>query len=759
MAGLFGAPNVSLTGREGPVGGAFIIGQADFNSDGREDIVIGFFDAVDFRQLPLAIMLNQGDGTFVQGFADILQGLDAESPLIEIADFNGDGRPDIFMVDTTNQGQRNGPNGGFFGREPAFLMSTPQGGYEVRNEISAQYGEIERLFGSPSSNTLYSKTIVSGDIDNDGDIDIYLEAQGAFPFNEHHFLINDGAGNFEIDWGVRLSRETPIAPGGFDRFEASDLADVNGDGYLDVVMGTLRKADNQQENATAVIILNDGTGHFPEENLIRLPLSPFNQGWVSTPAIDLFDIDDDGDLDIIQHQTREATFAGDTETYTGRFIQILINQNGTFVDETAARIPNTALTMAKVVDFGFGPSDNPNAPIQDRKNVFDVNGDGYLDIFMYVWHPLGPHNPIIYLNDGEGFFTEVPGEFFGLEPNFTTIRFANPFDATGDGINDLITVNGWDEPDVGVTVFPGLAALSTGPEFVDPAAFGAPGFNEQYYLRTNPGVAAAVASGDLVSGLQHYLVFGRDEGRPASAKREHYLGTSGDDQFMLTDLDEHVRGFHGNDTIAGGAGDDTLDGGIGNDALDGGAGSDVAIFQGLLADYAIAETPAAVNVTGPDGADSLIGVKELGFADSIVFFDERRLSEAAAREVAYLYEAGLDRDGDIDLPGLNFWIDQREQGLTAVALAQFFLDSPEFAEVVGVPASLTDRDLVEALYLNVLDRDGEQLGVEFWTGVVADPGFSRADLLLAFAVSPENLAGSPFVETLAEEMPGTWDFA
>ena len=94
-----------------------------------------------------------------------------------------------------------------------------------------------------------------------------------------------------------------------------------------------------------------------------------------------------------------------------------------------------------------------------------------------------------------------------------------------------------------------------------------------------------------------------------------------------------------------------------------------------------------------------------------------------------------------------------------MGLAQFFLDSPEFAEVTGDPASLTDRELVEALYLNVLDRPGETLGVDFWTGVVADPGFTRADLLLAFAVSPENLAGSPFVETLVEVMPGTWDFA
>jgi hypothetical protein len=40
-------------------------------------------------------------------------------------------------------------------------------------------------------------------------------------------------------------------------------------------------------------------------------------------------------------------------------------------------------------------------------------------------------------------------------------------------------------------------------------------FNEGAYLAQNPGVAEAVAAGDLTSGLEHYLLFGREEGRPA----------------------------------------------------------------------------------------------------------------------------------------------------------------------------------------------------------------------------------------------------
>ncbi len=39
------------------------------------------------------------------------------------------------------------------------------------------------------------------------------------------------------------------------------------------------------------------------------------------------------------------------------------------------------------------------------------------------------------------------------------------------------------------------------------------GFDEQYYLAHNPDVAAAVASGQIASGFQHYLLYGAREGR------------------------------------------------------------------------------------------------------------------------------------------------------------------------------------------------------------------------------------------------------
>ncbi len=136
------------------------------------------------------------------------------------------------------------------------------------------------------------------------------------------------------------------------------------------------------------------------------------------------------------------------------------------------------------------------------------------------------------------------------------------------------------------------------------------------------------------------------------------------------------------------------------------------------------------------------------------------LTVAQAQLVALLYEAALDRDGLIDLPGLNFWIDQREAGLTERGLSQFFLDSGEFEQNFGAPESLSDREIVEVLFRNVLDREPDAGGVDFWVNALTDPNFDRADLLLAFAIVDENVQGLPIIGTLGElpELELDWQF-
>lgn len=135
------------------------------------------------------------------------------------------------------------------------------------------------------------------------------------------------------------------------------------------------------------------------------------------------------------------------------------------------------------------------------------------------------------------------------------------------------------------------------------------------------------------------------------------------------------------------------------------------------------------------------------------------LSEDEAAAVAALYEAALDRDGEIDAAGLNFWIDAREAGLSEAALSGAFLASGEFEAAFGNPDALEDGTFVRLLYRNLLEREGEQTGVDFWTSALERPMFDRADLLFAFATSEENSEGLGALDRLTEVAPGVWDFA
>jgi Ca2+-binding RTX toxin-like protein len=79
------------------------------------------------------------------------------------------------------------------------------------------------------------------------------------------------------------------------------------------------------------------------------------------------------------------------------------------------------------------------------------------------------------------------------------------------------------------------------------------------------------------------------------------------------------------DTLRGFGGDDTLTGGGGNDALDGGEGDDTAVFSQGLGSYAVRDLGARIEISGPDGSDTLTGIENLRFADGTVHVDDGNL--------------------------------------------------------------------------------------------------------------------------------------
>ena len=198
--------------------------------------------------------------------------------------------------------------------------------------------------------------------------------------------------------------------------------------------------------------------------------------------------------------------------------------------------------------------------------------------------------------------------------------------------------------------------------------------------------------------------------------------------------------------VDGTEGDDRLVPGGGDNAIDGRGGDDWVDFttQGHRGDTVQPQSDGGVTLTHDGRVHTLRGVEEVRFMDGRLVFDT---ADPAAR-VVRLYEAALDRLPDQG--GLNFWIGAVQDGQALSGLASGFLASGEFQSRFG-SATVGNGAFVDRLYANVLGRDGEASGRQFWVDSLGH-GASRADVLVAFSESAENKAG-----TAALVQAGIWD--
>ena len=213
---------------------------------------------------------------------------------------------------------------------------------------------------------------------------------------------------------------------------------------------------------------------------------------------------------------------------------------------------------------------------------------------------------------------------------------------------------------------------------------------------------------------------------------------------MLAGNDQ-LNGGPGGDVLVDLAGKNLFVGGGGNDVSHGGSGIDTAVFQGNLNEYQLATAMVSysnlTNLNGRsvtdeqiarDGKDLLVGIERLQFADLNLALDTAKGEIAGS---AYrIYKAAFDRTPDAG--GLGFWINAMDDGASLTSVAAGFISSPEFKQLYG--ANVTDRDFVTKVYSNVLDRNPDQSGYDFWLGAIGR-GATRADILASFSESPENI--------------------
>ncbi len=100
---------------------------------------------------------------------------------------------------------------------------------------------------------------------------------------------------------------------------------------------------------------------------------------------------------------------------------------------------------------------------------------------------------------------------------------------------------------------------------------------------------------------------------------------------------------------------------------------------------------------------------------------------------ARLYRAFLGRAPDAG--GLKFWIGRRRSGTWKLTrMADSFAASNEFKTKYG---SLSNRAFVTRIYTDVLGRDADPTGVDYWTGKLDTKTRTRGQVMVGFSESSE----------------------
>ena len=155
----------------------------DLDGDGDDDVVIASGTNPD-EEFTAArgglILINEGDDTFAVAQGDRPQGVHPREVLT--ADFNADGRTDVFIAD---YGYDVDP---FPGWSNQLLLATETGYDDVSDRLP------------PQNTTGITHNAAVGDVDGDGDVDILAANQaGEYLGRAPYLLPNDGEANFTVD--------------------------------------------------------------------------------------------------------------------------------------------------------------------------------------------------------------------------------------------------------------------------------------------------------------------------------------------------------------------------------------------------------------------------------------------------------------------------------------------------------------------------------------------------------------------------------
>ncbi len=138
---------------------------------------------------------------------------------------------------------------------------------------------------------------------------------------------------------------------------------------------------------------------------------------------------------------------------------------------------------------------------------------------------------------------------------------------------------------------------------------------------------------------------------------------------------------------------------------------------------------------GSEGLDILAGIERLKFADGLFALDVG--PDGIAGQAYRIYQAAFNRTPDAG--GLGYWLGVMDNGVSLKTISGGFINSDEFRTAYGTAP--TNEQLVTKFYQNILGREPEKAGYDFWVGVLNGNFAPLPDVLAAISESNENQLG------------------